>query len=51
MGQKTTTEKLFDVAITIKGIDGSKDPARTLSATCVATTFMFREEAVPPLGN
>jgi type IV pilus assembly protein PilO len=38
-------------SITIKGIDGSKDPARTLSATCTATTFMFREEAVPPLGN
>lgn len=30
--------------ISIKGIDGSTDPGLTLSATCTATTFVFREE-------
>ena len=35
--------------ISIKGIDGSTDPRLTLSATCTATTFVFREEqAAPP---
>jgi type IV pilus assembly protein PilO len=35
--------------IAIKGIDKSADRARTLSASCTATTFVFQEEqAVPP---
>ncbi len=32
--------------ISIKGIDGSTDFNRTLTATCTATTFVFREEQV-----
>ena len=35
--------------IAIKGIDKSTDRARTLSASCTATTFVFQEEqAAPP---
>ncbi len=34
--------------ITIKGIDGSTDPTRTLQAVCTATTFVFREQLVVP---
>ncbi len=34
-------------AISVRGIDASMEPARTLSASCTATTFVFREEAVP----
>ena len=30
--------------ISIKGIDGSTDFNRTLTATCTATTFVFRED-------
>ncbi|NWG13712.1 MAG: type 4a pilus biogenesis protein PilO [Acidobacteria bacterium] len=37
--------------ISLKGIDGSIDPARTVNATCTATTFVFREEAVQPTTN
>lgn len=29
--------------IKIKGIDGSTDPSRTLTSTCTAVTFVFRE--------
>jgi type IV pilus assembly protein PilO len=32
--------------ISIKGIDGSTDFNRTLTATCTATTFVFREDQV-----
>ena len=32
--------------ITIKGINGSTDPTRTLQAVCTATTFVFREQLV-----
>lgn len=34
--------------ISIKGIDGSTDPTRTLQAVCTATTFVFREDLVAP---
>ncbi len=34
--------------ISIKGIDGSTDPAKTLQAVCTATTFVFREDLVAP---
>lgn len=34
--------------IAIKGIDKSPDQARTLSASCTATTFVFQEEQVAP---
>jgi type IV pilus assembly protein PilO len=34
--------------IAIKGIDNSTDRARTLSASCTATTFVFQEEQVAP---
>ena len=30
--------------ISIKGIDGSTDPMRTLNASCTATTFVYRED-------
>jgi type IV pilus assembly protein PilO len=37
--------RIIDVnKITIKGIDNSVDPARTLTAVCTATTFVFRED-------
>ena len=46
IGQST---RLINVEnMSIKGIEGSKDSARTLNATCTATTFVFREEAVAP---
>jgi Tfp pilus assembly protein PilO len=32
--------------IAIKAIDGSTDPMRTVTATCTATTFVFREDEV-----
>ena len=32
--------------ISIRGIEGSNNPTRTLRATCTATTFVFREEVV-----
>ncbi len=42
--------RIINVAnITIKGIDGSTDPAKTLQAVCTATTFVFREETAAPL--
>jgi type IV pilus assembly protein PilO len=31
-----------------KGIDGSTDPAATLTASCTVTTFVYREEATLP---
>jgi len=31
--------------ISIKGIEGSTDPLRTLNSTCTATTFVYRDEA------
>ena len=34
--------------ISIKGIDGSTDPTKTLQAVCTATTFVFREDLVAP---
>jgi type IV pilus assembly protein PilO len=34
--------------IGIKGIDNSTDRARTLGASCTATTFVFQEEQVAP---
>jgi type IV pilus assembly protein PilO len=37
--------RLIDVnKINIKGIDKSVDPAKTLTAVCTATTFVFRED-------
>jgi type IV pilus assembly protein PilO len=42
IGQST---RLIDVnKINIKGIDKSTDPAKTLTAVCTATTFVFRED-------
>lgn len=32
--------------ISIKAIDGSSDPMRTVTATCTATTFVFREDEI-----
>jgi type IV pilus assembly protein PilO len=32
--------------ISVKAVEGSTDPARTLTATCTATTFVFRENEV-----
>jgi type IV pilus assembly protein PilO len=37
--------------ITIKGVEGSTDPTRTLQAVCTATTFVFREETAAPTGH
>jgi len=37
--------------IAIKGIDGSTDPMRTVTATCTATTFVFREDEVATQAN
>jgi type IV pilus assembly protein PilO len=40
--------------ISIRGIEGSTDPNRTLNSNCTATTFVFREdvaEAVAVSGN
>jgi type IV pilus assembly protein PilO len=35
--------------IGVKSIEGSMDPARTLTSSCTATTFVYREDqAVPP---
>jgi len=34
--------------ISIRSIDGSTDPTKTLQAVCTATTFVFREELVAP---
>ncbi len=38
-------------AISVRGIENSMDPTRTLSASCTATTFVFREEQVPEPDN
>jgi len=32
--------------ISLKGIDGATDPAKTLVSNCTATTFVFREDQV-----
>jgi type IV pilus assembly protein PilO len=41
--------RIIDVGgISITGSDHLTDPARTLSATCTATTFVFREDQPPP---
>jgi type IV pilus assembly protein PilO len=37
--------------ISARGIDNSMDNSRTLSASCTATTFVFREEQVPEPDN
>ena len=37
--------------ISLKGIDGSTDPTRTVTATCTATTFVYREESAPAASN
>ncbi len=37
--------------VSLKGIDGSIDPTRTVNATCIATTFVFREETLQPATN
>jgi type IV pilus assembly protein PilO len=38
--------------ISLKGIDGSTDAARTVNATCTAITFVFREQLAPqPASN
>ena len=37
--------------ISIKGIEGSLDSKRTLSATCTATTFVFRDDQLAGTGN
>jgi type IV pilus assembly protein PilO len=34
-------------AISVRGIEGSMESARTLNASCTATTFVFREESIP----
>jgi type IV pilus assembly protein PilO len=34
-------------AISVRGVEGSMESARTLSASCTATTFVFREEPIP----
>ncbi len=40
--------RIIDVGnITIKGIEDSEDATKTLSASCTATTYVFKEE--PPL--
>jgi type IV pilus assembly protein PilO len=40
--------RIIDVGtISIKNIEGSMDPMRTLTASCTATTFVFREEQLP----
>jgi type IV pilus assembly protein PilO len=36
-------------SIAVRGIDGSMQPTRTLSASCTATTFVFREDQLPEL--
>lgn len=33
-------------SITVRGLDNSMDPSKTLSSSCTATTFVFREEQV-----
>jgi type IV pilus assembly protein PilO len=33
--------------ISVRGVENSMDNARTLSASCTATTFVFREEQAP----
>jgi type IV pilus assembly protein PilO len=33
-------------SISIRGIEGSMESARTLNASCTATTFVFREESI-----
>jgi type IV pilus assembly protein PilO len=39
--------RIIDVeAISIKALDKSVDPFRTLTANCTATTFVFKEEAL-----
>jgi type IV pilus assembly protein PilO len=37
--------------ISLKGIDGSTDPTCTVTATCTATTFVYREESAPAASN
>ncbi len=49
IGQSTRLINVENIAV--KGIEGSKDPTKTLNATCTATTFVFREDAVTPTGN
>lgn len=40
-------ERIINVDnITIRGIDGSTDPNKTLNSDCTATTFVFRDEVV-----
>jgi len=42
--------RIIDVGtIAVKNIEGSMDPARTLTAGCTATTFVFREEQLAAL--
>jgi hypothetical protein len=35
----------------MNGIDGSTDPSLTVTATCTATTFVYREESAPAASN
>ncbi len=37
--------------ISLKGIDGSTDPTRTVTATCTATTFVYRDDAAQAASN
>lgn len=37
--------------ISLKGIDGSTDPGHTVTATCTATTFVYREETAQAASN
>ncbi len=37
--------------LSVKGIDGSTDPAHTVTATCTATTFVYREEMAQAASN
>lgn len=37
--------------ISIKGIEGSTDPARTLNSNCTATTFVYREDVTATPGK
>jgi Tfp pilus assembly protein PilO len=41
--------RIIDVgSITIKGIEPQKDPMQTLTASCTATTYVFRDQPAAP---
>jgi type IV pilus assembly protein PilO len=44
--------RIIDVGtISMKSIEGSMDPQRTLTASCTATTFVFKEESLAAEGK